>query len=80
LSPADLPTKHTTFSQRQVYVSFSTRRRTRIIQLHFNLICVKEEHPLPFEKWICRNGQQVRVEDRRIGVAMTLTEEQRSQV
>jgi hypothetical protein len=58
----------------------SSWKEPPLLQLHFNLICVKEEHPLPFEKWICRNGQQVRVEDRRIGVAMTLTEEQRSQV
>ena len=25
---------------------------------------VKKEHSLPFEKWIFRNGQQVRNEDR----------------
>jgi hypothetical protein len=35
---------------------------------------------MPFEKWIFRNGQQVRDEDRRIVVANTLTEEQRSHV
>jgi hypothetical protein len=35
---------------------------------------------MPFEKWIFRNGQQVRDEDRRIAVANTLSEEQRSHV
>jgi hypothetical protein len=35
---------------------------------------------MPFEKWIFRNGQQVRDEDRRIAVANTLTAEQRSHV
>jgi hypothetical protein len=68
LSPADLLTKHTTFSQRQVYVNFSTRRRLSRVKRHFNLIYVKEEHSMPFEKWIFRNGQQVRDEDRRIAV------------
>ena len=66
MSPADLPTKHTTFSQRQVYVNFTTRRRLSRVKRHFNLIYVKEE--------------QVRDEDRRIAVANTLTEEQRSHV
>ena len=35
---------------------------------------------MSFEKWIFRNGQQVRDEDRRIAVANALTEEQRSHV
>ena len=80
MSPADLPTKHTTFSQRQFYVNFTTRRPLSRVKRHFNLIYVKEEHSMPFEKWIFRNGQQVRDEDRRIAVANTLTEEQRSHV
>ena len=34
-------------------------------------------YPLPFEKWICRNDQQVRDDDRRVFVAMISSYEQR---
>jgi len=38
----------------------------------------KRKHPLPFEKLIFRNGQQVRDADGKIYVAMTSTLERRT--